>query len=135
MLVAAGSGIVPLMAMIRQRAACPSKVPAHLLYSSRTYEDINYREKLERMAALGDGLQIFHTLTRVQPPDWRGYHRRIDEQMLAEIIRPLRDSVQVFACGPTLLVESVADHLVHLGIAASHIRTERFGPSGETKGT
>ncbi len=135
MLVAAGSGIVPLMAMIRQRAACPSKVPARLLYSSRTYEDIIYREELERLAALGDGLQVFHTLTRMQPPDWRGYRRRIDEQMLAEIIRPLGDSVQVFVCGPTLLVESVADHFVHLGIAASRIRTERFGPSGETKGT
>ena len=135
LLVAAGSGIVPLMAMIRQRAACQSKVPARLLYSSRTYQDIIYREELERLAEQGDGLQVFHTLTRGQPPDWRGYRRRIDEQMLAEIVKPLGDSVQVFVCGPTLLVESVADHLVHLGMAASRIRTERFGPSGETKGT
>jgi ferredoxin-NADP reductase len=135
LLVAAGSGIVPLMAMIRQRAACQSKVPARLLYSSRTYQDIIYRQELEQLNARGDGLQVFHTLTRGQPPDWQGYHRRIDEQMLAEIVSPLGDFVQVFVCGPTLLVESVADKLVQLGIAANRIRTERFGPSGETKGT
>jgi ferredoxin-NADP reductase len=135
MLVAAGSGIVPLMAMIRQRAACQSKAPARLLYSSRTYADIIYREELDRLAARGDGLQVFHTLTRGQPPDWRGYRRRIDGQMLAEIVKPLGGSVQVFVCGPTLLVESVADSLVQLGVAVNHIRTERFGPSGETKGT
>jgi len=135
LLVAAGSGVVPLMAMIRHRVACQSKVPARLLFSSSTYADIIYREELERLAEQGDGLQVFHTLTRGQPPDWRGYRRRIDEQMLAEIVKPLGDSVQVFVCGPTLLVESVADHLVHLGMAASRIRTERFGPSGETKGT
>jgi ferredoxin-NADP reductase len=132
MLVAAGSGIVPLMAMIRQRAASQSKVPVRLLYSSRTYEDIIYREELERLAAQGDGFMVFHTLTRERPDGWRGYGRRIDEEMLAELIRPLGASVQVFICGPTMLVETVADQLVRLGIEASRIRTERFGPSGQT---
>ena len=135
MLVAAGSGIVPLMAMIRTRAANKSQVPARLLYSSRTYEDIIYRADLEQLTAQGDGLLVFHTLTREQPAGWRGYRRRIDEEMLAEIVRPMGTAVQVFVCGPTLLVESVADHLVHLGIEASQIRTERFGPTGETKGS
>jgi ferredoxin-NADP reductase len=134
MLIAAGSGIVPLMAMIRQRETCGSKAPARLLYSSRTYEDIIYRAELDQLNAQGDGLTVFHTLTREQPARWRGYARRIDEQMLAETVRPLGDSVQVFVCGPTLLVESVADSLVHLGIPASRIRTERFGPTGQTKG-
>ena len=63
-----------------------------------------------------------------------GYSRRIDQEMLAEIVKPLGESVQVFVCGPTLLVESVADDLVRLGIAPRRIRTERFGPSGKTQG-
>ena len=135
MLVAAGSGIVPLMAMIRQRAARQSKVPARLLYSSRSYEDIIYRVELENLTGRGDGLSVFHTLTREQPAGWKGYRRRIDEEMLAEIVKPLGGSMQVFVCGPTRLVESVADQLVRLGIEASRIRTERFGPTGETKGS
>jgi ferredoxin-NADP reductase len=135
LLVGAGSGIVPLMAMIRQHAAVHSKTPVRLLYSSRTYEDIIYRAELDQLAAQGDGLVVFHTLTREQPAGWRGYSRRIDAHMLDEIVRPLGDKVQVFVCGPTLLVESVADHLLGLGIAANHIRTERFGPSGQTIGS
>lgn len=134
MLVAAGSGIVPLMAMIRHRAARHSRAPARLLYSSRTFEDIIYRAELDRLSTQGNGLLIFHTLTRAQPAGWQGYRRRIDAEMLAEIVKPLENSMQVFVCGPTLLVESVADHLVELGIEANRIRTERFGPSSSSKG-
>jgi ferredoxin-NADP reductase len=134
LLVAAGSGIVPLMAMIRHRAASGLKVPTRLLYSSRTYEDIIYRKELEQLAAKRDGLWVFHTLTRNQPAGWSGYSRRIDKEMLAEIVQPLGDPIQGFVCGPTLMVELVADELVRLGIAPKRIRTERFGPTGQTQG-
>lgn len=134
LLVAGGSGIVPLMAMIRHRTACGLKVPTRLLYSSRTYADIIYRQELEQLAKKGDGLLVFYTLTRDHPAGWMGYSRRIDQEMLAEIVKPLGESVQVFVCGPTLLVESAADALVRLGIAPRRIRTERFGPTGQTQG-
>jgi ferredoxin-NADP reductase len=134
MLVAGGSGIVPLMAMIRHRAASGLKVPTRLLYSSRTYADIIYRQELEQLTKKGDGLRVFHTLTRDRPIGWVGYSRRIDQEMLAEIVKPLGGSIQVFVCGPTLLVELVSDHLVRLGIEPRRIRTERFGPTGQTQG-
>jgi ferredoxin-NADP reductase len=75
-------------------------------------------------------LEVFHTLTRSQPGGWHGFARRIDEAMLDEIARPLGKSVQAYICGPTLLVEAVADTLVKMGIAANQVRTERFGPTG-----
>jgi ferredoxin-NADP reductase len=133
-LVAGGSGVVPLMAMIRHRSAIDKKVPTHLLYSSRKYEDIIYRDELEQLNSVQDGMVVFHTLTRDQPVGWKGYRRRIDQKMLAEIVDPLGRLVQAFICGPTVLVESVADSLVQLGIEPAHIRTERFGPTGQAKG-
>jgi ferredoxin-NADP reductase len=132
LLVAGGSGIVPLMAMIRHRAAGGLKNPVHLLYSSRTYDDIIFRSELDQLVSARDGLKVFHTLTRTQPVGWDGYDRRIDQAMLAEIVRPLGHSAQAFICGPTLLVESVADNLVQLGIEPARIRTERFGPTGQS---
>jgi ferredoxin-NADP reductase len=132
LLIAGGSGVVPLMSMLRHRAAAGAKTPVRLLYSSRTFEDIIYYDELERLQ--GDGLQVAHSLTRSQPPGWGGYARRIDRDMLAEVARPLGRSPQVFICGPTLLVESAADLLVKLGVPASQVRTERFGPSGSTTG-
>jgi ferredoxin-NADP reductase len=133
-LIAGGSGIVPLMAMIRHRAANGIKIPTRLLFSSRTYEDIIFRAELEQLDSARDGLVVFHTLTRDHPTGWKGYTRRIDQEMLAEIIGPLGRSVRAFICGPTLLVESVADGLVQFGIEPARIRTERFGPTGEAKG-
>ena len=133
-LVAGGSGIVPLMAMIRYRAAADIKVPAHLLYSSRSYEDIIFRDELEQLNSVQDGLVVFHTLTRAQPSGWNGFSRRIDQEMLREIVTPLGNLVEAFICGPTVLVESVADGLVRMGIEPAHIRTERFGPTGQDKG-
>ena len=105
LLVAGGSGIVPLMAMLRHRAATGSTVPARLLYSSRSYEDVIYRKELDELAAAGTGLELFHTLTRSQPPGWTGYARRIDTQMLREVAAPLGPMATVYLCGPTLLVE------------------------------
>jgi ferredoxin-NADP reductase len=129
LLVAGGSGVVPLMAMLRHRKAAGARVPTRLLYSSRTYEDVIYREELDALRG-GAGLEIIHTLTRSQPAGWAGYARRIDQAMLAEVARPLGRGPQVFICGPTLLVEAAANGLVQAGIAAGQIRTERFGPSG-----
>ena len=130
LLIAGGSGVVPLMSMIRHRAAAGAKNPASLLYSSRSFEDIIYYEELEKLRAANSGLHVFHALTRSQPPGWKGYARRIDQNMLKEVAGPLGSSVQVFVCGPTLLVEAVANGLVKTGLRSEQIRTERFGPTG-----
>ena len=130
LLIAGGSGIVPLMSMIRHRAALGAKNPTTLLYSSRNFEDIIYYKELERLRVSSAGLQILHTLTRSQPADWKGYARRIDEGMLKEAADPLGEAVQVFICGPTSMVESAANSLVKVGIKPNQIRTERFGPTG-----
>src|SRR5215213_1204301 len=87
-LVGGGSGVVPLMAMIRHRAAVGSGVPARLLYSSRSYEEIIYREELEGLATIDGSLDVFHTLTRSRPKDWNGYERRIDPEKLEEVGPP-----------------------------------------------
>jgi ferredoxin-NADP reductase len=131
LLVVGGSGIVPLMAMIRHRAAQGSQVPTRLLYSSRAFEEIIYRQELEQLAA-DSTLVVTHTLTRHQPPDWSGYRRRIDRDMLTEVAWPAAEQPLVFVCGPTSLVENAASVLVELGYDPSRIKTERFGPSGGT---
>jgi ferredoxin-NADP reductase len=127
-LVAGGSGIAPLMAMIRHRAAAGSDASCHLLYSSRSREETIFAEELDQLAASDGSLQVFHTLTRSQPPDWTGYARRIDRVMLAEVSP--EENPLAFVCGPTPLVESVATELVGLGHDARRIKTERFGPTG-----
>lgn len=130
LLIAGGSGICPLMAMIRHRAASASAVPTRLLYSSRSLQDVIYREELDRLAAQGDGLEVFHTLTRVQPDGWAGHSRRIDAEMLEEVGWAPAERPVAFVCGPTPLVEAVALALVDLGHEAGRIKTERFGPTG-----
>ena len=130
LLIAGGSGVVPLMAMIRHRQAAGSMVPARLLYSSRIREDVIYRDELEKLGEPGDELEIIYTFTRAQPPGWTGYARRIDNQMLSEVVKPLGNSPQTFICGPTLLVEAAANGLVQIGVKPGQVRTERFGPSG-----
>jgi ferredoxin-NADP reductase len=130
LLIAGGSGVVPLMSMLRHRAAAGAKNPTALLFSSRNFEDIIYYNEIEKLRAANNGLQVFHTLTRSQPADWKGYARRIDQDMLKEVAGPLGRSVQVFICGPTLLVEAAANTLVKIGIKSDQIRTERFGPTG-----
>ena len=130
LLIAGGSGVVPLMSMIRHRAAAGAKNLISLLYSSRNFEDIIYYNELEKLRAANSGLQVFHTLTRSQPTEWKGYARRIDQDMLKEVAQPLGKSLQVFICGPTLLVESAANTLVKIGVPSHQIKTERFGPTG-----
>jgi ferredoxin-NADP reductase len=130
LLVAGGSGIVPLAAMIRQRAAVRSPVPVCLLYSSRGFEEIIYREELDRRAAADMDLHVVHTLTRSQPDGWQGYRRRIDRAMLEEVGWAPAEHPLVFICGPTPLVESAATTCAELGYSPEHIKTERFGPTG-----
>jgi len=129
-LIAGGSGVVPLMAMLRHRARQRSLIPTRLLFSSRRFTDIIGREELDRLAAANDGLEVVHTLTREAPDDWAGYRRRIYQPILAEVIAPLGPSALAYVCGPTALVETAANGLVQLGLPADRIRTERFGPTG-----
>ncbi|HYX84732.1 MAG TPA: ferredoxin reductase [Gaiellales bacterium] len=130
LLVAGGSGIVPLMAMIRHRAAAASRAPFRLLSSSRSLEHAIYRDELDGLAARGDGLESFATLTRTQPPGWAGYNRRVDDAMLREVAWPAADGATAFVCGPTGFVEAAAAGLVGLGYDPVRVKTERFGPTG-----
>ena len=129
-LIGGGSGVVPLMAMLRHRAAVGSDVPTRLLYSSRAYEEIIYRRELETLAAREGSLAVIHTLTRSRPSSWRGYHRRIDAEMLAEVAWSPDERPLAFVCGPTPLVEAVGTALVGLGHDAARVKTERFGATG-----
>jgi len=128
MLVAGGSGIVPLMAMIRTRAAADDDTETRLLYSSRSQDDVIYRDELERLS--GNGLTVVHTLTDSQPPGWTSYARRVDAGMLAEVTPAPAERPRFYVCGPTPFVEAVAESLVQLGHDPRAIKTERFGPTG-----
>jgi ferredoxin-NADP reductase len=126
LLVGGGSGIVPLMAMARHRAAAGQDVPTRLLYSARTWDDVIYRDQLERLS--GDGFDVVYTLTREQPPGWSGYARRIDRELLAEVTPT--DLALTFVCGPTPFAEAAGETLVELGQEPLRIKIERFGPTG-----
>jgi ferredoxin-NADP reductase len=128
LLVGGGSGVVPLMSMLRHRAATGSAVPARLLYSARSLGDVIYREELDRLAGADPTLDVLYTLTREQPPGWTGYARRVDTEMLRETVYAGEGAV--FVCGPTRFVEAVADGLLAVGYAPEQVRTERFGPTG-----
>ena len=128
LLVAGGSGVVPLMAMIRARDAAGSDAETRLLLSSRGWDEVIYRDELERLG--GDGLSVVHTLTRSQPPGWTGYARRVDARMLDEVGPSPADLPRAYVCGPTPFVEAVAEALVQLGHEPHMVKTERFGPTG-----
>lgn len=138
LLVAGGSGIVPLMSMLRHRAAAlrtappdvRHRVPARLLYSSRRWDEVIYREELAQLVERDPTLEVALTLTREPPPGWTGFRRRIDRTMLAEVAWPPAERPHVFVCGPTPLVEAVATALVELGHDPARIKTERFGATG-----
>jgi ferredoxin-NADP reductase len=131
LLVAGGSGIVPLMAMLRHRAAVGSTIPTRLLYSSRSLEEVIYRDELDHLVKDTTMLEVVQTLTRVQPPGWTSYARRIDTEMLREVAWPPDQHPLMFICGPTPFVETAATSLVALGHDPARIKTERFGPTGE----
>ena len=128
LLVGAGSGVVPLMAMIRVRAQAGSAADTRLLFSSRSWDDVIYRDELAR---LEDGaLRVVHTLTRSRPRGWRGYARRVDAEMLAEVGPSPAARPHVYVCGPTTFVEAVAAALVQIGHDPQRVKTERFGSTG-----
>jgi len=133
-LIAGGSGVVPLMAMLRHRAAvrvAAEVAPARLLYSARSADERIYNAELERLASEDEDLRVAYALTRTQPSGWTGYRRRIDRAMLQDVIWPADAAPLIYVCGPTAMVEVVATELVELGHPAPAIRTERFGPSGK----
>jgi len=127
LLVAGGSGIVPLRAILRERQRSGSDTPVRLLYSARTLADVIYRDELD---AHGDGIAVSYTLTRAQPPGWAGYAGRVNSALLAEVAWPAQEGPLAFVCGPTSFVETVAEGLVGLGYHPSRVKTERFGVSG-----
>jgi len=128
LLAGGGSGVVPLMAMVRLRAAISGDVEMRLLLSSRGWDDVIYRDELERLN--GDSLTVVHALTRSQPPGWTGFARRVDAEMLAEVGPSPAERPHVYVCGPTPFVEVVAEALVQLGHEPRQVKTERFGPTG-----
>jgi ferredoxin-NADP reductase len=128
LLVAGGSGVVPLRAMLRHRRQTGSDVPVRLLYSSRTLDDVIYREELDESD--GGGVEVTYTLTRAQPPGWSGYSRRVDPELLSEVAWPVADHARAFVCGPTSFVEAAASGLVVLGYPPRRVKTERFGATG-----
>jgi ferredoxin-NADP reductase len=129
LLLAGGSGVVPLRSILRHRERTRSTVPVRLLYSSRTLDDVIYRDELDRAAA---GAEVIYTLTRHQPPGWAGYTRRVDAALLAEVAWPAGEIPLAYACGPTSFVESVSQALVRSGYPPERVKTERFGATGGT---
>jgi ferredoxin-NADP reductase len=129
-LIGGGSGVAPLMAMLRARVAADSDVPVRMLCSWRTAEDIIYADELAAIARDVEGLSITHTLTRSSPDGWSGRHGRVDREALAQLAWPSEQEPLTYVCGPTGFVEAVASALVELGHDPRRILTERFGPTG-----
>ena len=129
LLVGGGSGVVPLMAMARQRSVEGSTIPTRLLYSARSWEEVIYRDELAQLGQ-EDGFKVIYTLTRTQPSGWQGYDRRVDRDLLGEVAPAPAELTVAFVCGPTPFVEAVAGALVELGHEPLRIKTERFGPTG-----
>jgi ferredoxin-NADP reductase len=129
LLVGGGSGVVPLVAMLRARVAGSGTAPMRLLLSSRSSAEIVYRGELARLAG-HDGVEVVHTLTREAEAGWTGRQGRVDAALLAEVAWPPTSGAHTFVCGPTSFVELVARALVGLGHAPEGIRTERFGATG-----
>jgi ferredoxin-NADP reductase len=129
LLVGGGSGLVPLMSMLRHRAARGSNVETHLLVSARSPEDRLYAEELEGLAG-SPGLSLAWTYTRKPPPGWDGFARRVDAEMLSAVGPAPDVKPRIYVCGPTPFVESVADLLVAGGHDPRSVHAERFGPTG-----
>jgi ferredoxin-NADP reductase len=129
-LVAGGTGITPLMAMLRHRDRYPDNIPALLIYSARGVADIVYREELDAMSRRDKDLRLIYALTREQPDDWIGHRGRINEALLADNGFPSEQNPMFYVCGPTAFVEHVSNLLARLEFNPLSIKTERFGPSG-----
>ena len=127
MLLAGGSGVVPLRCILRQRLRTGSDVAARLLYSARTLPDVIYRDELGQHH---DGVEVSYTLTRNQPPGWTGHTGRINADLLADAAWPAAANPVAYVCGPTNFVETAAAALVGLGYPPERVKTERFGATG-----
>ena len=133
MLVGGGSGVAPLMAILRTRIRSGDRTPVRLLYSARTVDELLYRAELDGLSEAGNGFELIYTLTRGAPEGWTGEQGRIGRELLAARGFPPQDRPHIFVCGPTPFVEAVADALVALGHEGGRIKTERFGPTGDVK--
>jgi ferredoxin-NADP reductase len=129
-LIGGGSGVVPLRAMLRHWVAGPRSVPVRLVYSSRSLDEVIYRDELLGYASEYDWVDVRLVLTREWPEDFTGHTGRIDPALLAEAAGPASGRPLVYVCGPNGFVEAAASWLVELGHAPERIRTERFGPTG-----
>ncbi|MGH8953175.1 MAG: hypothetical protein ACRDX9_17365 [Acidimicrobiia bacterium] len=125
-----GSGVAPLMAMLRARVRDGSDIPVRYLSSARSHEDLIYRSELESVSSERQSVAVLHTLTRSHPPDWTGLTGRVDRDMLTQHAWPADTSPLCYVCGPTGFVETVASTLVELGHQPRRVKTERFGPTG-----
>ena len=128
-LIAGGAGVTPLMAMLRHRGKTSRRVPAQLIYSSRSLADVIYRDELDAMAGRDDMLRVTYALTREQPKNWQGHRGRIDKTLLARTCFPVSQHPAIYVCGPSSFVENVSAILVELGFDDLSIKTERFGPT------
>ncbi len=129
-LVAGGSGLVPIMAMMRTRAASGSGAPFRLLYSVRQPDALLYGSDLTRLSAGAEGVAVTYAYTRVTPAGWTYPAHRVDAELIRVATLPREQNPTCYVCGPTAFVESVADLLTSAGHDAGRIKTERFGPTG-----
>lgn len=132
-LIAGGSGIVPLMAMIRSRASAGSTAPFRLLYSVREPGAVFYRDELRAISNQDDSVKLAYAYTRVTPKGWPRPPRRIEASVIAETTWSSKLTPTCYVCGPTSFVESVSALLLASGNQPNKIRTERFGPTGGRK--
>ena len=132
-LIAGGSGIVPLMAMIRSRASTGSAAPFRLLYSVREPGAVFYRNDLQRLSDRDNKVSLTYAYTRATPKDWRRAPGRIDTALIADATWPSNLAPTCFVCGPTSFVEAATELLIASGHGRDKIRTERFGPTGDRK--
>jgi ferredoxin-NADP reductase len=130
LLLGGGSGVVPLMAMVRTRTANASTTPMRLVYSTRTPDTVLYGDELRRLAEREPQLDVELVYTRRAPEGWKGPVGRLDAARLATLAWPPAAAPACFVCGPTGFVEAVANLLIDQGYAPERIKTERFGPSG-----
>jgi ferredoxin-NADP reductase len=127
LLLGGGSGVVPLMAMLRYHAELHHSAHMRLIYSARTERDLLYREELATLP--GGDRDVVITLTREPRSSWSGRRGRIDHDLLSQLANPVADDLLCFICGPTPFVEATADALVELGLQPGSVKTERFGPT------
>jgi len=130
-LMAGGSGIVPLMAMIRSRLASKSNARFRLLYSVREPAATFYKDELQAISNRGESVILTYAFTRITPKDWPRPASRIDAALVSESIWPSHLSPTCYVCGPTSFVEHVTGLLIAAGTDRKRIRTERFGSTGE----